>query len=128
MNTRFDNEKEWITENKMYEIEEMETTHLLNTIRMLYMKPNSVTGMLIRDIEKSEEYIENLTPWTGLFSNRRNVKKESIKNVTSMTSDELVNYIMNTPLVNSMKKELENRGVNVEAIIEKIKNGDGGAF
>lgn len=128
MNTRFDNEKEWITENGIYEIKEMETSHLLNTIRLFYIKPNSIIRMLIKDIEESENYIENLTPWTGAYYNRENIKKESIRNVTSMTNDELINYVMNTPLVNSMKKELENRGVNMNAIIERIKNDDGGAF
>ena len=128
MNTRFDNEKEWITESEVYEIEEMETSHILNTLRLFVIKPNSVIGMLIKDIERSVMFDEMSTPWSKIFFTKRDIKKESIRNVTSMKTDEVINYVMNTPLVNSMKKELESRGVNVENSIEKIMNGDGGAF
>lgn len=128
MNTRFDNEKEWITENEVYEIKEMETCHILNTLRLFVIKPNSVVGMLIKDIERSIIFDEMSTPWSKMLLTKRDIKKESIRNITSMKTDEIINYVMNTPLTNSMKKELESRGVDVENSIEKIVNGDGGAF
>lgn len=128
MNTRFDNEKEWITENEVYEIKEMETGHILNTLRLFVIKPNSVVGMLIKDIERSIIFDEMSTPWSKMLLTKRDIKKESIRNITSMKTDEIINYVMNTPLTNSMKKELESRGVDVENSIEKIVNGDGGAF
>lgn len=128
MNTRFDNEKEWVTENEVYEIEKMETNHILNTLRLFITKPNSVIGMLIKDIERNAIFDEISIPWSKIFFSKRDIKKESMRNITSMKTDEVIDYVMNTLLVNSMKKELESRGVNVENCIEKIMNGDGGAF
>lgn len=127
MITRFDNDETWITENNDYDIEDMETTHILNTIRLFILKPNSVIGMLIKDVEENE-IEENSTVWQKTFLRKRNVKKESINNITSMTDEEVKEYVMNSPLVNAMKIELEKRGVNVENIILKIKNENGGAF
>lgn len=127
MITRFDNDETWITENNDYDIEDMETAHILNTIRLFILKPNSVIGMLIKDVEENE-IEENSTVWQKTFLRKRNVKKESINNITSMTDEEVKEYVMNSPLVNAMKIELEKRGVNVENIILKIKNENGGAF
>lgn len=127
MITRFDNDETWITENNDYDIEDMETAHILNTIRLFILKPNSVIGMLIKDVEENE-IEENTTVWSKTFLRKRNIKKESINNITSMTDDEVKEYVMSSPLVNAMKIELEKRGVNVENIILKIKNENGGAF
>lgn len=127
MITRFDNDETWITENNDYDIEDMETAHILNTIRLFVLKPNSVIGMLIKDVEENN-IEENTTVWSKTFLRKRNIKKESINNITSMTDDEVKEYVMSSPLVNAMKIELEKRGVNVENIILKIKNENGGAF
>ena len=117
MNTRFDNAAEWITaDHRKLRISDMETTHILNTLRMLICKPHITMTMLITDIEKS---VDNsaLETWHPYAKQRKNCKKKSISNVTSMLPEEIMAYVIDSPLGKAMLAELNTRGVNIDNMI-----------
>ena len=98
MKTRFDG-KLWIGAFGLaIEVKDMETAHLLNTVKMLVQKPARVQAMLVNDGE--------------------DIRKKSLHNATSLSSEELVQYVTGTPLFKAMMDELEARGVNTENIME----------
>lgn len=115
MKTRFDG-KLWIGAfGVALEVKEMETAHLLNTVKMLVQKPARVQAMLVDDIEDATfEEPEAWTPSGG----GGNVRKQSLHNVTSLSAEELVQYVTGTPLFKSLMDELEARGVNTENIMQ----------
>ena len=98
---------------------EMETDHLLNTVKMLKNRPAVVISMVIRDVEASPDY----TPFTpfGADSHTELVKK-SLFNLTSMTPEEVSAYALNSPLGITMKNELIKRGVNVENFLNMVES------
>lgn len=114
MNTRFDG-RLWIGAlGVTFKVEEMETRHLLNTVKMLLQKPARVQTMLVADIE-SATFAESQA-WT---SNRReDIRKVSVHNITSLSAEELVEYVKGTTLFNTMLAELDARGVNTENIMQ----------
>ena len=113
MKTRFDYPDLWITGcGEAVPIKNMETPHLLNTVKMLVQKPARVLSILIADIENAT-FSEAV--WTIHNSNDR---KQSLKNVTSLSEEELAEYVMNTPLFQSMLAELAERGVNTGNIMK----------
>lgn len=113
MKTRFDYEGVWITGlGTALPVSDMETAHLLNTVRMLIQKPARTLSILISDIENAT-FSE--TVWTAYNAVD---KKQSLKNVTSLSDTELVEYAVNSPLFKSMIAELKNRGVNTDNIVK----------
>lgn len=114
MNTRFDG-RLWIGAlGVAFKVKEMETRHLLNTVKMLLQKPARVQTMLVADIE-SATFAEPQA-WT---SNRReDIRKVSVHNITSLSAEELVEYVKGTTLFNTMLAELDARGVNTENIMQ----------
>ncbi|MBQ8511350.1 MAG: hypothetical protein IJ497_01940 [Clostridia bacterium] len=113
MKTRFDNTEHWIKSNgEAVEIVSMETTHILNTIRMLVCKPSTILAMLIDDIEHS---IKNCT-WSA-YGDPADLAKESLNNVTSLSEEAFLQYIVDTPLFLALTEELEQRGVNVTNVL-----------
>ena len=54
----------------------------------------------------------------GLSVNGEDIRKKSLHNATSLSSEELVQYVTGTPLFKAMMEELEARGVNTENIME----------
>jgi len=119
MKTRFDNPGVWyIAGGKMVKVEDMTTSHLMNTVKMLTTKLSSSLSMLISDIEES---VSADTVWTPFGANSDD-KRQSLKNVTSLPSDELRAYIVSTPLYQSMLVELERRGVNMENLFTLISD------
>ena len=107
MNTRFDGQL-WIGAfGVTLEVKEMETGHLLNTVKMLLQKPARVQAMLVADIEKA---------WTA--NRKEDIRKVSVHNITSLSAEELVEYVKGTTLFNTMLAELEARGVNTENIMQ----------
>ncbi len=111
MKTRFDYEGVWITSFGALPIADMDTAHLLNTVKMLVQKPTRTLSMLISDIE-NETFSE--TVWTV---DRAGSKKQSLRNVTSLSDTELTEYAINSPLFKSMIDELKCRGVNTDNIV-----------
>ena len=112
MKTRFDYEGVWITGfGVTLSVADMETARILNTVKMLLQKPARTLSMLISDIENAT-FSE--TVWTA-----HNVadKKQSLKNVTSLSDTELTEYANSSPLFKSMIAELKSRGVNTDNII-----------
>ena len=114
MNTRFDG-RLWIGAlGVTFKVKEMVTRHLLNTVKMLLQKPARVQTMLVADIE-SATFAETQA-WT---SNRReDIRKVSVHNITSLSAEELVEYVKGTTLFNTMLAELDARGVNTENIMQ----------
>ena len=114
MNTRFDG-RLWIGAlGVTFKVKEMETGHLLNTVKMLLQKPARVQTMLVADIE-SATFAESQA-WT---SNRReDIRKVSVHSITSLSAEELVEYVKGTTLFNTMLAELDARGVNTENIMQ----------
>ena len=54
MTTRFDESKYWITAGgEVIRLSDMETSHLLNTVKMLLQKPTRTQAMLVTDIERN---------------------------------------------------------------------------
>lgn len=120
MNTRFDGQR-WIGAfGIVFKVKEMETEHLLNTVKMLLQKPNRVQAMLVTDIE-SATFAEPQV-WTA--NRKEDIRKVSIHNITSLSSAELVEYVKGTPLFKAMLEELQTRGVNTENIVQLYTTGE----
>lgn len=114
MKTRFDG-KIWVMAYGVaIEVKEMETAHLLNTVKMLVQKPARVQAMLVDDIERAT--FANPTVWTP--TGEGDTRKLSLRNVTSLSADELTTYVTGTPLFKAMLEELETRGINTENIMQ----------
>lgn len=114
MKTRFDG-KIWVMAYGVaIEVKEMETAHLLNTVKMLVQKPARVQAMLVDDIERAT--FADPTVWTP--TGEGDTRKLSLRNVTSLSADELTTYVTGTPLFKAMLEELEARGVNTENIMQ----------
>ena len=97
MKTRFDNYGVWITAmGEVRKVSDMDTSHILNTMRMLIQKPSRTVGMLIHDVEHSECCV--FSAWEPNF---KATVEQSIYNITSMTMDELKSYVKRTPLFQS---------------------------
>ena len=95
MKTRFDG-KIWVMAYGVaIEVKEMETAHLLNTVKMLVQKPARVQAMLVDDIERAT--FADPTVWTP--TGEGDTRKLSLRNVTSLS-------------------ELETRGINTENIMQ----------
>lgn len=94
MKTRFDYSGVWITGvGEAVPVGNMETPHLLNTVRMLVQKPARTLSILVADIEHATF---SDTVWTPFNADDR---KQSLKNVTSLSDAELVEYVQSTPAV-----------------------------
>lgn len=114
MKTRFDG-KIWIMAYGVaIEVKEMETAHILNTVKMLVQKPARVQAMLVDDVERAT--FADPTVWTP--TSEGNTRKLSLRNVTSLSADELTTYVTGTPLFKAMLEELETRGINTENIMQ----------
>ena len=114
MKTRFDG-KLWIAAfGVVIEVKEMETLHLLNTVKMLVQKPARVQAMLVDDIERAT--FADPAVWTP--TGEADTRKQSLHNVTSLSADELTTYVTGTPLFKAMLEELETRGINTENIMQ----------
>ena len=112
MKTRFDG-KLWIGAFGIaLDVQEMGTDHLLNTVKMLVQKPARVQAMLVADIESGTFASDVWVP------SKTDSRKQSLHNVTSLSGEELVQYVVGTPLFNAMMDELANRGVNTQNIME----------
>lgn len=88
MNTRFDG-RLWIGAlGVTFKVKEMETRHLLNTVKMLLQKPARVQTMLVADIE-SATFAEPQA-WTSNFNtmlaelDARGVNTENIMQLYTM--------------------------------------------
>ena len=114
MKTRFDG-KIWVMAYGVaIEVKVMETAHLLNTVKMLVQKPARVQAMLVDDIERAT--FADPTVWTP--TGEGDTRKLSLRNVTSLSADELTTYVTGTPLFKAMLEELETRGINTENIMQ----------
>lgn len=103
--TRFDNSEVWETRNESYEISEMETSHIINLLRMFKTKPTVVMNILLDSVDDAS------------FSFSKRKSKEAIYEITSMSEEELIEVAMNSVLVAALCDQLEERGVNVENIL-----------
>lgn len=115
MKTRFDSAEIWRTNNDtMVSIKELETSHLMNIVRMLLRRPETVQTMLVCDIERQSRNIwkaNNIVDEDAI---------ESIHNATSMTPREVVQWVQDTPLFNTIVFTLEGRGVNTPVLIGSV--------
>lgn len=114
MKTRFDGQIWVMAYGVAIEVKEMETAHLLNTVKMLVQKPARVQAMLVDDIERAT--FADPTVWTP--TGEGDTRKLSLRNVTSLSADELTTYVTGTPLFKAMLEELETRGINTENIMQ----------
>ena len=114
MKTRFDGKIWGMAYGVAIEVKEMETAHLLNTVKMLVQKPARVQAMLVDDIERAT--FADPTVWTP--TGEGDTRKLSLRNVTSLSADELTTYVTGTPLFKAMLEELETRGSNTENIMQ----------
>ena len=115
MKTRFDSAEVWRTNNDtMVSIKELETSHLMNIVRMLLRRPETVQTMLVCDIERQSRNVwkaNNIVDEDAI---------ESIHNATSMTPREVVLWVQDTPLFNTIVFTLEGRGVNTSVLIGSV--------
>lgn len=115
MKTRFDSTEVWRTNNDtMVSIKELETSHLMNIVRMLLRRPETVQTMLVCDIERQSRNVwkaNNIVDEDAV---------ESIHNATSMTPREVVQWVQDTPLFNTIVFTLEGRGVNTSVLIGSV--------
>ena len=114
MKTRFDNSRQWLcADGRVCTIENMETAHLMNVLNMFINSPKRTVSMLISDIE-SQKNSWGIIPQSDLVS-------ASLRNVTSMSFDEIVGYSLTCPLGLAMLKELDRRGINTQNYINQIR-------
>lgn len=115
MKTRFDSAEIWRTNNDtMVSIKELETSHLMNIVRMLLRRPETVQTMLVCDIERQSRNVwkaNNIVDEDAI---------ESIHNATSMTPREVVQWVQDTPLFNTIVFTLEGRGVNTSVLMGSV--------
>lgn len=115
MKTRFDSAEVWRMNNDtMVSIKELETSHLMNIVRMLLRRPETVQTMLVCDIERQSRNVwkaNNIVDEDAI---------ESIHNATSMTPREVVQWVQDTPLFNTIVFTLEGRGVNISVLIGSV--------
>ena len=115
MKTRFDSAKVWRTNNDTtVSIKELETSHLMNIVRMLLRRPETVQTMLVCDIERQSRNIwkaNNIVDEDAV---------ESIHNATSMTPREVIQWVQGTPLFTTIVFTLEGRGVNTSVLIGSV--------
>lgn len=115
MKTRFDSAEVWRTNNDTpVSIEELETSHLMNIVRMLLRRPETVQAMLVCDIERQSRNVwkaNNIVDEDAV---------ESIHNATSMTPREVVQWVQGTPLFTAIVFTLEGRGVNTSVLIGSV--------
>lgn len=115
MKTRFDSAKVWRTSNDTtVSIKELETSHLMNIVRMLLRRPETVQTMLVCDIERQSRNVwkaNNIVDEDAV---------ESIHNATSMTPREVIQWVQDTPLFNTIVFTLEGRGVNTSVLIGSV--------
>ena len=115
MKTRLDSAKVWRTNNDtVVSIKELETSHLMNIVRMLLRRPETVQTMLVCDIERQSRNVwkaNNIVDEDAI---------ESIHNATSMTPREVVQWVQDTPLFNTIVFTLEGRGVNTSVLIGSV--------
>lgn len=103
--TRFDDSEVWETKNETYEIPEMETSHIINLLHMFRTKPVVIMNILLDSVDEAS------------FSFSRKKRREAIHEITSMSEDELIEVAMSSTLVSALCDQLEERGVNVENIL-----------
>lgn len=96
---------------------EMDTDHLLNTLKMLKNRPAVVITMVVRDIESTPD----CCPFDPFGNCHGDVVKQSLFNITSMTPEQVSAYALNSTLGTAMKAELISRGVNVENYLSMIE-------
>lgn len=124
MKTKFDESKTWVNGlGKIETIVNMETSHLMNIIKMFAQKPHIIMKIIIDDIEKYEEPNLNQA-WTPNEFNNTDFIKESINNVTSMNENQIISYALNSNLATSIFNELQSRGVNVDNFVDMILNSE----
>lgn len=115
MKTRFDSAKVWRTNNDtVVSIKELETSHLMNIVRMLLRRPETVQTMLVCDIERQSRNVwraNDLVDEDAIAS---------IHNATSMTPLEVVQWVQGTPLFTTIVFTLEGRGVNTSVLIGSV--------
>lgn len=115
MKTRFDSAKVWRTNNDtVVSIKELETSHLMNIVRMLLRRPETVQTMLVCDIERQSRNVwkaNNIVDEDAV---------ESIRNATSMTPIEVAQWVQGTPLFTTIVFTLEGRGVNTSVLIGSV--------
>lgn len=114
MLTRFDTLVWTTARGEVLTMKEMETDHLLNTLKMLAQKPTVVVSMLIKDAE-SLSMPHCCTPWTK--DQPQNVIAQSIHSITSMTAEEVCNYALDSCLGQAIQSELMARGVNINCYL-----------
>ncbi len=115
MTTRFDSNI-WITaQGERLALTDMETAHLLNTLKMLVTKPERTISMLVADIELYGEVGSCLIPWAKEAAPV--AIKHSLHSITSMTADETRVYALHSTLGRAIRDELVSRGVNVESYV-----------
>lgn len=109
LKTRFDETVVWRgAGNKQYLILDMDTAHLVNTLRMFKEKPVIVISMVLDDFERSTVF---------RYKGNNSDKVQSIHNLTSMSEMELRDFALNSTVAQAMVQELSKRGVNVENIM-----------
>lgn len=115
MKTRFDSAEVWRTNSDTkVSIKELETSHLMNIVRMLLRRPETVQTMLVCDIERQSRNVwkaNNIVDEDAV---------ESIHNATSMTPREVVQWVQGTPLFTAIVFTLEGRGVNTSVLIGSV--------
>lgn len=117
MKTRFDSTDSWATATgEVRALEDMTTPHLMNLYAMFIRRPDRTMAMLVADIE-SGDYADRV--WKPTMRNEDTLSA-SISNATKMTTDELVSYALQSPLGEAIKKELVNRGVDVENTVRVL--------
>lgn len=91
-----------------------QTSHLMNIVRMLLRRPETVQTMLVCDIERQTRNVWRANDLVDEDA------VASIHNATSMTPREIVQWVQGTPLFTAIIITLEGRGVNTSVLIGSV--------
>lgn len=116
MKSRFDQDKYWYTQEHSMLLSEMSTAHLYNTYVMFARHPERILPMLLQDFDTPERYNAAIH-WQAWDAQESidNAAVLSARAASSMSQTELIRYVYTSIFGRALSKELENRGVSLEA-------------
>lgn len=120
--TRFDDSRRWRgSGSTVTDITDMDTAHIVNTLAMFKKRPDRVLAILLDDLEPWRNRRSCSALATSLYGMPMPVMySQLIRDVTSMSPEDLTIFALESPCGAAMYAELEKRGVNVDNVMEVL--------
>lgn len=113
--TRFDRTIWENSKGEVNDVQEMETGHLLNILKMLMVKPYKITSMVVFDIEKfyrPTSYVKR--NWV--------IHEEQVdmSEISQMNAFTLREFALNSTFGQAAQRELNKRGINLREYLNMV--------